>query len=85
MCHFHYRFLGGLLGGKKSANQQREMAVDLSKFQCHTTDTLALENVVKMKAVQTYIDHLQERKIGPSGTISKLTIPGYAQKFIIQW
>jgi hypothetical protein len=60
------------------------MAVDLSKFLRHTADTLALENVVKMRAIQAYIDHLQERKIGPSGTISKLTILGYAQKFVIQ-
>jgi hypothetical protein len=38
------------------------MTVDLSKFLRHTADTLALENIVKMKAIQTYVDHLQERK-----------------------
>lgn len=82
--HSQIRFLGSLAGGKKEPSQQREMAVDLSKFlHFASSSSLNLQNVVRMKAVDEYVEELRRRKVGPSGIISKLNNLCHTQTFVL--
>lgn len=84
-CILVYRFLGSLGGGQKKASQQKEMATDLSKFlHFSSPDKIDINNSVKMKCVEDYVEELQRRTIGPSGIISKLNTLCFAQTFIVQ-
>lgn len=58
------------------------MAIDLSKFLHFTSSSLNIENVVKMKEVDGYVEELRKRKVGPSGIVSKLTTLCHAQTFL---
>lgn len=81
----HCRFLGSLAGGSKKISQQKEMAVDLSKFLrfASTDDSVDINLVSCMKAIEDYVAELQKREIGPSGIIAKLNVLCYAQTFIL--
>lgn len=79
-----YRYLGSRRGGEKKESQQKELATDLSKFLRHSNSTeLNFHDVVRMKAVNDYVDELERWKIGPSGIISKLNTLCHAQTFLI--
>ena len=78
-----YRYLGSRRCGEKRESQQREIATDLSKFLRHCSSDVDLNNVVRMKAVNEYVDELEKRKIGPSGIVSKLNTLCHAQTFVI--
>ncbi len=60
------------------------MATDISKF-CYycSSDKIDLEDVVRMKCVQAYVEELRS-KLEPSGIISKLNVLCYAQEFVLQ-
>jgi len=75
--------MGSRRGGEKKDSQRKEIATDLSKFLYHSSPELDFNNVVKMKAVNDYVDELEQRKIGPSGIVSKLNTLCHAQTFII--
>ena len=58
--------------------------MDLSKFLRHASpDAISLEDVTKVKAIQSFVGKLQQRNIGPSGIIGKLNVLSYAQNFIL--
>ena len=71
-------------GGMKKQSQCKEMATDLSKFLKYTKEAdLDINQVVQMKSIDTYVDHLRERRLGPSGIISKLNVINFGQKFLL--
>lgn len=72
-----------LAGGKKKAQQAKEMATDLSKFLHYSAAEVDLDEVLKMKSVDRYMEELRRRKIGPSGIISKLNVLCTAQTFLV--
>ncbi len=81
-----YRYLGSLIGGNKKPSQQREMATDLSKFLFFSAppgSPLNIDMSVSMNAIEAFQQELTDRKLGPSGIISKLNVLCFAQKFIL--
>ncbi len=81
---YSYSYLGHMSGGNKKVGQRKEMATDLSKFLYYSSpEEIRFDNVVKMKAIDGFVDELQERNVGPSGIISKLNTLCYAQTFLL--
>ncbi len=72
-----------LAGGSKKGQQAKEMATDLSKFLHLSAPEIDITNVIKMKFVEWYVEELRNRKIGPSGIISKLNVLCTAQTFLL--
>ena len=68
----------------KKSSQSKEMVTDLSKFLKYSKkEDIDINIVVQMKAVDGYVNHLRERRLGPSGIISKLNVINFGQKFLL--
>ena len=68
----------------KKESQSKEMATDLSKFLKFTKEAdLDITLVVQIKSIDAYVDYLRERRLGPSGIISKLNVINFGQKFLL--
>ena len=68
-------YLTGIEGGPKNKTTAQQEVTDLVKFLWHADNTqCVLENTLDLDHVITYLNLLRQKKIGPSGQISKLSI-----------
>ena len=69
---------------EKKASIAKEIATDVSKFLHFTTPAEPVfEDVVKVKAIEAFVNELHRRQIGQSGIASKLNACCQAQTFIL--
>ena len=77
-------FLMSARGGMKKESQSKEMATDLSKFlKFGKEEDIDITIVVQMRLIDAYVDHLRDRRLGPSGIISKWNVINFGQKFLL--
>ena len=84
MVNLVCRFLCSVACSEKKASIAKEIATDVSKFLCFTSpEKIDIEHVVKMKAIEAFVEELHRREIGASGIVSKLNAICHAQTFIL--